>query len=99
MCDNMFSFYSHKDVIKNWVSKILNRHPNLVSKFSQRLDRQGNFSEDITIMKDYFRKVLDYNLHQLLSNVKQHSYVYKRYEELVFQTRCPFSDSIFFINI
>jgi hypothetical protein len=55
-------FYSDQDVVKklgrNWVSKFLNRNPNLASKFAQRLDRQRKFSKDITIMKDYFCKVI-----------------------------------------
>jgi hypothetical protein len=42
---------------KHWLSRFLNRNPALVSKFSQRLDRQRANANDPAILKDFFRKV------------------------------------------
>ena len=41
----------------HWLTRFLNRNPAIVSKFSQRLDRQRANASDPVILKDYFRKV------------------------------------------
>lgn len=43
---------------QHWITRFLNRHPEISSKFSQRLDRQRRNAENPAIIKDYFRKVL-----------------------------------------
>jgi hypothetical protein len=42
---------------KHWLTRFLNRHPALISKFSQRHDRQRANANDPAILKDFFRKV------------------------------------------
>ena len=41
----------------HWLTRFLNRNPTIVSKFSQRLDRQRANASDPVILKDFFRKV------------------------------------------
>ena len=41
----------------HWLTHFLNRLPAVMSKFSQRLDRQRANASDPVILKDYFRKV------------------------------------------
>lgn len=46
-----------RELGKHWLTRFLNRHPELAAKFSQRLDRQRANANDPAILKDYFRKV------------------------------------------
>jgi hypothetical protein len=46
-----------REVGKHWITRFLNRNPELSAKFSQRLDRQRANANDPLILKDYFRKV------------------------------------------
>jgi len=48
---------------KHWMTPILNRHPAVTAKFSQRLDRQRANAKDPAILKDFFRKVYHFSLY------------------------------------
>jgi hypothetical protein len=47
----------HQQLGKHWITRFLNRHPGITSKFSQRLDRQRANANDPVILRDFFRKV------------------------------------------
>lgn len=42
---------------KNWISRFLNRHPALASKYSTLLERQRAYSNDPRLIKDFFIKL------------------------------------------
>jgi len=42
---------------KHWLTRFLNRNPELSSKFTARLERQRAFAENPAVIKDYFSKV------------------------------------------
>ena len=42
---------------KNWMTRFLNRHPVLTTKFAQRLDRQRHYANNPIIIADHFRKL------------------------------------------
>jgi len=42
---------------KDWLTRFLNRKPELSSKFTARLERQRAFAENPAVIKDYFSKV------------------------------------------
>ena len=42
---------------KNWITRFLNRHPQLAVRLSTRLDRQRALASDPVVLKDYFSKV------------------------------------------
>jgi len=42
---------------KNWITRFLNRHPNLATKLSTHLDRQRALANDPVVFKDYLNKV------------------------------------------
>ena len=48
---------SGRKVGQHWISRFLDRHSELASKFTQRLDRQRRNAESPGILKDHFRKV------------------------------------------
>ena len=48
---------------KHWMSRILNRHPAVTAKFSQRLDRQRANANNPAILKDFFHKVYHISLY------------------------------------
>ena len=42
---------------RNWIGKFLNRHPELVSKFSAQFDKKRLKANDPTLIEDHFRKI------------------------------------------
>jgi len=46
-----------QEVGQRWVNRFLGRNPEVVSKYSQRLDRQRATASDPAILKDFFMKV------------------------------------------
>ena len=42
---------------KNWMSRFLDRHPDLASRFTDRLDKQRAFASNPVIIRDFFKKV------------------------------------------
>lgn len=42
---------------KRWLTRFLDRHPELASKFSMRLERQRAYAENPVVIQDYFKKV------------------------------------------
>jgi hypothetical protein len=48
---------------KHWMTRFLNRHPAITTKFSQRLDRQRANANDPAILKDFFRKVYHFSIY------------------------------------
>jgi len=54
-----------RNVGKHWLSRFLCRNPSLVTKFSQRLDRQRATASNPAILKDFYQKV---QLHKCTSN-------------------------------
>lgn len=42
---------------KNWITRFLNRHPQLASKFATRLDKQRSYASNPIILRDFFHKV------------------------------------------
>lgn len=42
---------------KHWVTRFLNRHPELASKFVTRLERQRQYSNNPKLIQDFFWKV------------------------------------------
>ena len=42
---------------KNWISRFLKRHPDLVLKLSTRLERQRAYANDSDVLRDYFSKL------------------------------------------
>jgi hypothetical protein len=42
---------------KNWITRFLNRHPILASKFASRIDRQRAFANDPRQISEHFRKL------------------------------------------
>lgn len=45
---------------KNWLSRFLNRHPDLSSKFCTRLDKQRAYANNPKIIEDFYEKVKTY---------------------------------------
>lgn len=43
----------------NWITHFLDRHPDLVSKFATRLDKQRSYASNSIILRDFFNKVGD----------------------------------------
>jgi hypothetical protein len=41
---------------KNWMTRFLNRHPKLASKFATRLDKQRSYASNPIILRDFFKK-------------------------------------------
>ena len=41
---------------KNWITRFLDRHPDLASKFSSQIDRQRAFASNPVTLRDYFNK-------------------------------------------
>ena len=48
---------------KNWITRFLDRHPDLATKFSKKLDHQRAHASCPRLLKDYFSK-LSYIIHQ-----------------------------------
>ena len=42
---------------KNWITRILDGHPDLASKFSSQIDRQRAFASNPVTLRDYFNKL------------------------------------------
>jgi Tc5 transposase DNA-binding domain len=42
---------------KHWLSRFLDRNPELASRFSSRLDRQRAYASNPAVLRDYFNKV------------------------------------------
>lgn len=42
---------------KNWMTQFLDRHPDLASRFTDRLDKQRAFASNPAILRDSFKKV------------------------------------------
>ena len=40
-----------------WITRFLDRHPLLVSRFTNRLDKQRAYAENPEILRDFFKKV------------------------------------------
>jgi len=45
------------------MTRFLNRHPAITTKFSQRLDRQRANANDSAILKDFFCKVCHFSIY------------------------------------
>ena len=41
----------------NWITRFLDRHPNLASRFTNRLDKQRAYASNPEIFRDFFQKV------------------------------------------
>jgi hypothetical protein len=49
---------SQKNIIsKNWITRFLNRHPILVTKFASRIDCQRTYTGNSCILQDHLRKL------------------------------------------
>lgn len=42
---------------KNWITRFLDRHPKLTTKFATRLDKQRSYASNPIILRDFFHKV------------------------------------------
>ena len=42
---------------KNWITRFLDRHPDLASRFTNRLDKQRAYANNPEILLDFFKKV------------------------------------------
>jgi len=42
---------------KNWISRFLDHHPSLTSKFATRLDKQRSYASNPVVIRDSFNKV------------------------------------------
>ena len=42
---------------KNWITRFLDRHPSLTSKFATRLDKQRSYASNLVVIHDFFNKV------------------------------------------
>jgi hypothetical protein len=42
---------------KNWITRYLDRHPDLASRFTNRLDKQRAFASNPLLLRDFFKKV------------------------------------------
>ena len=47
----------HEKIGKNFITRFLNRHPELVTKFVSRIDRQRSFANNPLIIRQHFRKL------------------------------------------
>ena len=47
---------------KNWISRFLDWHPDLASRFTERLDKQQAYGSSPVILRDFFQKV-DFGVH------------------------------------
>ena len=47
---------------KNWISRFLDRHPDLASRFTEMLDKQRAYARNPAILCDFFQKV-DFGVH------------------------------------
>jgi hypothetical protein len=47
----------HREIGQHWMNRFLRRNPNVVARYSQRLDRQRATASDPAILEDFFRKV------------------------------------------
>ena len=47
-----------EEVGKNWITRFLNRHSDLVSKFSTQFDKKRLKANDPELLHDHFRKIL-----------------------------------------
>jgi hypothetical protein len=57
-CDFLRSHGIRKPKLgKNWITRFLNRHPDLASKFCTRLDKQRSYASNLRISADFFVKV------------------------------------------
>jgi len=43
---------------RNWITRFLDRHPDLASRFTNRIDKQRAFADNPAILRDFFNKVL-----------------------------------------
>jgi hypothetical protein len=51
-----------REIGKHWINRFLKRNPDVVAKFSQRLDRQRATAGDPTVLKDFFIKVCSFHV-------------------------------------
>jgi hypothetical protein len=49
---------SHLPLGKNWLTRFLNRNPDLAARFSNRLERKRAFADNPATLKDYFTKII-----------------------------------------
>ena len=47
----------HPTLGKNWITRFLDRHPDLASRFASRLDKQRAYASNPAIIRDFFQKV------------------------------------------